>query len=460
MSPASSEEVDVHHEPALPPSDAAHSPAHAPRTREIEAEASEVSDSRGRPTARVTLRLGASVGSGDVPAGASTGADEAQTVPASQALRNIRDVIIPLVRGANVDLREHSALVDLERTLIERAGDNYVTLGANAVVPVSRALWQLAAALRGMSLAAYIRRCEPQLASNRRVQFYMNIFNGGLHALQSGEVLGKDRIDFQEIMVVPVGATNYRDALMMGDRMDAVLKDLLTARFGAGAVSRADEAGFSVKGLGDSSAAIAMVSEAIERAGYLPGEEVKVALDVAASSLFDKATGTYRFQGKTLNSDDMIATLIALADRYKGRLLSIEDGLAEDDWEGWGKLSLAMAQRGVMTIGDDLFVTQIRRLRRGVNNKSAHAVLVKVNQNGSVLGTLEAMRYARDNGMETVVSHRSGETLDVSIADLAMATGALGLKSGDPQPEVDFPDRSTWVRRSKYLRMVRLEEGR
>lgn len=429
------------------------------RTAQLEGEVEQISDSRGRPTVRVTLRLGGAQGMGDVPAGASTGEDEAKTVDTAEAIKNIKRELIPLLRRADVDLRRHDAMRALEQELIEAAGPHYGDLGANAVVPLSRALWQLAADLRDMRLAQYIREFEPSLASKERVHFYMNIFNGGLHALREGETLGQDRFDIQEIMVVPVGVTNYREALMMGERIDATLKDMLTERYGEAHISRADEAGFSVKGLGDSTTAISHVFEAVERSGYIPGEEVKVALDVAASSFFDKAKGVYTFGGEELDTDKMIAYLVSLVERYPGKILSIEDGLDENDWDGWTKLSEAMKSHDVLTIGDDLFVTQMKRLRRGVNNHSAHAILIKVNQNGSVGGTLDVMKFARDNGMRCVVSHRSGETLDDSIADIALATGALGLKTGDPQPVTDFPDPATWVRRKKYLRMIALEES-
>jgi enolase len=153
----------------------------------------------------------------------------------------------------------------------------------------------------------------------------------------------------------------------------------------------------------------------------------------------------------------MIDYLAGLVDQYPGKILSIEDGLDENDWTAWPKHSAQMKERGVVTIGDDLFVTQMPRLNQGIESGAAHAILIKVNQNGTVHGTLEVMKHARSHGMRCVVSHRSGETLDDSIADIAVGTGALGLKTGDPQPEVDFPDRSTWVRRSKYLRMVAIE---
>ncbi|HET6343904.1 MAG TPA: phosphopyruvate hydratase [Myxococcota bacterium] len=431
-------------------------------TKDLQLHARQTSDSRGRPTVEVEARLGGATAVGDVPAGASKGEDEAQTVDVQTALDNVHNVILPLAQKANLDLRDHANLAKLEEEIIARAGDNFKDLGANATLPVSRALWRLAAALHNQPLHAYLRKAEPTLASNNRVHFLMNIFNGGLHALKKkdGEVLGKDRIDIQEIMVVPTSAKTYREAVQVGERIDAALKDILTTKFGAAAVTRADEAGFSVKGLGDSTEAIAHVFDAIKRAGYTPGTDVKLALDVAASSFYDAETQRYQFQGKAITSDAMIDYLVAFADRYKGNVLSIEDGLAENDWEAWKKLSAKLKERGVVTVGDDLFVTQFPRLKKGIAEKSAHAILIKVNQNGTVHGTLQVMKLAEQNGMECIISHRSGETLDDSIADIAYATGALGLKTGDPQPEVDFPDKKTWVRRSKYLRMIAIEEGK
>lgn len=426
-------------------------------SKNLDLVASEARDSRGRPTVEVVLRLGDVETHGDVPAGASKGEDEARTVDVPTAIRNIHETLLPLLREADVDLRQHSELLRLERRMIEHSGDNFDKLGANATLPVSRALWRAAAKLHGCELHQYIRTHEPEVASDGRVLFYMNIFNGGLHALKDGEELGRERIDIQEIMVVPTAAQTYSDALQAGDKIDAALKKILTDKFGAKALSRGDEAGFTVKGLGDSSEAFAYVFAAVEAAGYTPGKEVKLALDVAASSFFDPSTGNYKLQGKPISTDEMIQYLVGLVDQYPDKVLSVEDGLAENDWEGWTKLSSALHERGVVTIGDDLFVTQMPRLEKGIAIKAAHAILIKVNQNGTVHGTLEVMKRARKADMRSVVSHRSGETLDDSIADLAYATGAMGLKTGDPQPEVDFPAQDTWVRRRKYLRMVEID---
>ncbi|MEO1481390.1 MAG: phosphopyruvate hydratase [Myxococcota bacterium] len=416
-------------------------------------------DSRGRDTVEVTLTVGSIETIGDVPAGASKGEDEAKTVPVPTALANIHDVIQPMLRDMALDLTDHGNVRALENAMIEKAGENFASLGANACLPVSRALWRAAAAAHGKPLHQYIFENESDAVSDGQVYFYMNIFNGGLHALKEdqGEVLGKDRIDVQEVMVAPVSAKSYAEALEMGEKIDQALKKILIENYGEETLTRADEAGFSVKGLGDSSEAFARVFEAVQAAGYIPGEDVKLCLDVAAQS-FAEGDG-YRFRGEFLTSDQMVQFLVDFVDEYEGKVLSIEDGLGENDWEGWRKLTAALEAKGVLTIGDDLFVTQMPRLSRGIDSRSATAILIKVNQNGTVGGTLDVMKTARKAGMKCVVSHRSGETLDDSIADLAYGTRAFGLKTGDPQPEIDFPDRTTWVRRSKYLRMVEIEKA-
>lgn len=420
-------------------------------------------DSRGRPTVRVVASGGAAEGAGDVPAGASKGEDEARTVAIEVALATISDVLQPLLRQARSPLATPHGIMALDRAMIAAAGPNCATLGANSILPVSRALWQLGAKLAGVSLHAFLREAQkhPPTLKKGGVAFFMNIFNGGLHALrpQHGEVLGRDRIAIQEIMVVPVGAQTYAQALEMGDAIDAALKARLIGHYGAARVTRADEAGFSVKGLGDDGVAIDHVMQAIIDAGLRPGDDVKLALDVAASSFFNRATQTYAFNGKACTSADMVAWHTALVAKYPGRILSIEDGLDENDWAGWRAHTAALKSHGVYTIGDDLFVTQLPRLTKGIAEQSASAILIKVNQNGSVTTTLDVIALAHSAGMRCVVSHRSGETLDDSIADLAVAIGALGLKAGDPQPECDFGDASCWVRRRKYLRMVEIEQG-
>lgn len=424
--------------------------------------ARQIPDSRGRPTVRVEARLGAHLGVGEVPAGASKGADEARTVPVEEAIGHIHQLLEPLVGGLVGDLTQPGALVDLDRAMARVAGPDFARLGANACLPVSRALWQLAAAMRREPLWATLRAAAPwarPAADAPRVHFYMNIFNGGLHALkaEAGESLGRDRIEYQEIMVVPTRASTYVAAMQMGEAIDQALKALLVERFGAAKVSRADEAGFSVAGLGDNQRAIALVIEAVGRAGFAAGRDVKLALDVAAGSFYDPSQKVYRVGGRKLTGAAMADEIVALVDRHPGLFVSVEDGLEENDWPGWARMSAALKARGVLSVGDDLFVTQLPRLTRGIATLAAGAVLIKVNQNGTVGGTLEVMRAAAQAGMRTIISHRSGETLDDSIADLAHATYAFGLKTGDPQPVADFPDPATWVRRAKYLRMVAIE---
>ncbi len=429
--------------------------------RNLVLEARKIKDSRGKPTVQVSLKAHCVEATGDVPAGTSTGGHEAFTVPVPKAIENIHEVILPLLKGSGLDLRKHGDLIKAEKLLIAEESirrDRGEILGANATVPVSWAMWRAAAALSRQELWAYIRTNEPEVAGQGRVFFFMNIFNGGLHALkkENNEHLGKDRIDIQEIMIVPVGAKTYKEALDWGDLIDQTLKKILTGKFGASAVTRATEAGFSVKGLGDSGRALKLVYEAIKKSGFKPGKDVKIALDVAASSFFT-SRGTYKVQDKDLSSKQMRAYLASLVDQYPCVMLSVEDGLAEDDWRGWPKHSAEMDDRDVVTIGDDSFVTQMSRLETGIAVKAAHAILIKVNQNGTLHGTIEVIKHAKKHGMQWVVSHRSGETLDDGIADLAYATGAMGLKTGDPQPEADFPDKATWIRRVKYLRMVEIE---
>jgi enolase len=430
-------------------------------TGNLQLTAREAHDSRGKPTVEVELTLGSLKTTGDVPAGASKGEDEAQTTPVPEAVRAVHEVILPMLREANLDLSKHENLVKLEQLMIKRGGNNYRDLAANAVVPTSRALWRAAAKLNNLELWQYIQKFEKVQPSGKMVHFYMNIFNGGLHALKKadGEKLGKDRIDIQEIMVVPTRFDSYQKAMEMGEGIDKALKAILIKKFGEKAVTRGDEAGFTVKGLGDSTEAIGYVFQAVSDAGFKPGDDVKLALDVASSSFYDTQAKVYNFQGKQLSSSEMVKYYVGLAEKYAGKLVSIEDGLAENDWDGWTELTREMKKRGVETIGDDLFVTQHTRLEKGIKLKAASAILIKVNQNGSMYGTIDVMKHAREANMHCVVSHRSGETLDDSIADLAYATGAFGLKTGDPQPEVDFKDQKTWVRRAKYLRMVAIEKS-
>ena len=258
---------------------------------------------------------------------------------------------------------------------------------------------------------------------------------------------------------MPQAAPSYRAALAMAERVDGALGELLVQRFGADRVGRADEAGLTVKGLGDNAAALDLLVEAIHLAGFTPGTDIKITLDPASSHLYDHASKSYRVGGRLLSPDEFGSYLLGLLDRHPGVFQSVEDPLEENDWAGLATLAAQIKQRGVVVVGDDFFVTQRGRLERGIAEGSANGLLVKPNQNGSLHGTLEVLKLARRNGIELVISHRSGETMDTTIADLAVAVGAFGIKTGAPQPEATFPDPRTWVRRRKYLRLIEIEES-
>ena len=412
-------------------------------------------DSRGRPTVQVTARLGPHTAMGDVPAGASKGHDEAQTVSVAAAMATIAKAVAPVLTRVEGDVCSVITLLAADVAMAAHAGPNFAEWGANATVPVSRALWRLAAEIRQQPLWQVYREALGMPNAPAVPRCFFNLFNGGLHARKEGETLGKDRLDVQEIMVVPVRASSVDEALAVGDAIDQALERQLAARFDAARIGRADEAGFTVAGLGDADAALDLVAAAIADAGYRLGTDVKLALDVAAGSLQEGSA--YRLAGQLRSSLEVVDYLEALCARRPGAFCSIEDGLGEDDWAGWRALTARLGARGVKTVGDDLFVTQLGRLERGIAACAADAVLIKVNQNGTIGGTLAVIRRAAAAKMACIVSHRSGETLDDSIADLALAAGAWGLKAGDPQPPEAFPDPAKWVRRRKYLRLLEAE---
>lgn len=427
--------------------------------RRIDLTPCAITDSRGDPTVEVELRNGSIRVVASVPAGKTKGGDEARTVTVEQALANVRDIIQPLLWGLAPDLRSHASLIAVEKALIEKAGPNCTELGANALLPVSIALWRCAAMMHGLPLYQYIRNFEPELANTNRVKLFSNVLNGGYHALRKGEVLGRDRFEFQEMQIVPQTATSYREALSMCEQVDLTLTKRIGERFGADRSGRADEAGLTVKGLGDNAAALELLMESIRQAGFEPGREMKVTLDPASSHLHDPKTGTYGVSGRRLTREEYGSYLLSLLDTYPGAFESVEDPLEENDWEGLKALAVEIKKRGVLVVGDDFYVTQESRLRRGIADGSANGLLVKPNQNGSLHGTLEAMKLARKNNIRLVISHRSGETLDETIADVALAVGAHGIKTGAPQPERIFPDPGTWYRRRKYLRLIEIEES-
>jgi enolase len=401
--------------------------------------AREILDSRGNPTVEcdVTLASGAT-GRAAVPSGASTGEHEAIELRDGEAARyggkgvrkavqNVEETIAPALTGMVA-----ADQIEIDHTLIELDGTpNKAKLGANAILAVSMAVARAAAADSGLPLYRYL---GGPLARTMPVPM-MNIVNGGAHATNT--------VDFQEFMVVPVGADSFSDAVRMGAEVFHALKKVLVKRKLATGVG--DEGGFAPD-LRDDEDAIKVIIEAIEAAGYAPGKEVALALDVAASELFKDGAYTFKkSSGRKLDADGMIELYARWLDEYP--IVSIEDGLAEDDWDGWAKLTTALGDR-VQLVGDDLFVTNTERLARGIENGVANAILIKVNQIGTLTETLEAIDMARAAGYLSVISHRSGETEDTFIADLAVGTGAGQIKTGSA---------SRTDRVAKYNQLLRIE---
>ena len=402
--------------------------------------AREIIDSRGNPTIEADVRLaGGALGSAAVPSGASTGAREAVELrdgdPArfggkgvERAVANVEREIAPALEGedAGEQARIDALLRELDGT------PNKSRLGANAILAVSLAAARAAAAARGQWLHEHLAALAGHPPPRMPVPM-MNVVNGGAHA--------DNNVDVQEFMVVPCGVASFRDAVRCGAEVFHALKALLLERGLATAVG--DEGGVAPD-LDSNREAIELILEAIGRAGYRAGEEVFIAID-AASSEFHRS-GRYHFEGKALDAPGFASVLAAWADDFP--VVSIEDGMAEDDWEGWGELTVRLGNR-VQLVGDDLFVTHPETLRRGVREGVANAVLVKVNQIGTLSETFETLEIAREAGYAAVISHRSGETEDTFIADLAVATGAGQIKTGSMC-------RSDRV--AKYNRLLRIEE--
>jgi enolase len=399
-----------------------------------EVTARQILDSRGNPTVEVDVRLDSgALGRAAVPSGASTGVHEALELRdggeayggkgVTRAVANVRGEIAQAVRGLDPADQE-----SLDRRLIDLDGTpNKGRLGANAILGVSLAAAKAAAADAGVSLFRYL---GGDAARTLPVPM-LNVINGGAHAQNS--------IDLQEFMVVPVGAESFAEALRLGAEVYHSLRAVLHERgFGTGV---GDEGGFAPD-LESSEAAIEAILEAAERAGHR--ERIAIALDPAASEVFEG--GVYRFEGREKPSVEMPGFWAELIERYP--IVSIEDGLAEDDWETWAQLTRELGER-VQLIGDDLFVTNPVRLQRGLEAGVANSILVKVNQIGTLTETLEAIRMAQAAGYTAVISHRSGETEDTTIADLAVATNAGQIKTGAPA-------RSDRV--AKYNQLLRIEE--
>ncbi len=406
----------------------------------VDVNAREILDSRGNPTVEVEVFLDdGTMGRAAVPSGASTGVHEAVELRdgdqsrylgkgVQTAVANVNTVIADAVIGLNPFDQ-----AGLDQMLIELDGtENKGNLGANAILGTSLAVAKAAAESLGMPLYRYIGGTN---AKELPVPM-MNILNGGQHA--------DNNVDIQEFMVMPVGACCWAEALRMCAEIFHNLKKVLKAKGYACGVG--DEGGFAPN-LGSNEEALACIVEAIEKAGYKPGEEVKIALDVAASELY-REDGTYFLEGEgvTMTADELIDFYSKMVEKYP--IISIEDGLAEDDWAAWSKMVEKLGDK-IQLVGDDLFVTNTKRLARGIEEKAANAILIKVNQIGTLTETLDAIEMARRAGFTAVVSHRSGETEDTTIADIAVATNSGQIKTGAP---------SRTDRVAKYNQLLRIEE--
>ena len=401
--------------------------------------AREILDSRGNPTIEVEVLLSDdSFGRAAVPSGASTGAFEAhesrdgdKSRYLGKGVQKAVEAVVETIDEALVDFdAQDQRLVDAALIALDGT-DNKKKLGANAILGVSLANARAAADSAGLPLYRYLG------GSNAYVLPVplMNIINGGAHA-DTG-------VDIQEFMIVPHGAETYSEALRWGVEVYHALKKLLSDKDLATGLG--DEGGFAPD-LPSNEAALTLISEAIGIAGYKLGTEIALALDVAATEFYDEATHKYTFEGVERSSDEMIAYYADLAARFP--LVSIEDPLAEDDWAGWTKMTAQLGEK-VQLIGDDLYVTNPARLQRGIDEKAGNAILVKVNQIGTLTETMDAVSLAQREGMKAIISHRSGETEDTFIADLAVATNAGQIKTGAPA-------RSERV--AKYNQLLRIEE--
>ncbi|MBC3541951.1 phosphopyruvate hydratase [Rufibacter sediminis] len=404
--------------------------------------ARQIFDSRGNPTVEVdVITQNGIVGRAAVPSGASTGKHEAVELRDDdksmymgkgvlQAVQNVNTIIADELVGFNVF--EQSLL---DKIMIEIDGtDNKAKLGANAILGVSLAVAKAAAKEAGQSLYRYVGGVN----ANTLPVPMMNILNGGSHADNS--------IDFQEFMVMPVGASSFSEALRWGTEVFHHLKNVLKKK--GMSTNVGDEGGFAPN-IGSNQEAIEVVLQAIEAAGYRPGEDFMIAMDAAASEFYDASTGHYHFKkstGDKLTSSEMVSFWTEWANKYP--IISIEDGMDEDDWTGWKSLTDSIGSK-TQLVGDDLFVTNVKRLQQGIDQQTANAILIKVNQIGTLTETIDAINLGRRNGYKSIMSHRSGETEDNTIADLAVALNTGQIKTGSA---------SRSDRMAKYNQLLRIEE--
>jgi enolase len=398
----------------------------------------EILDSRGNPTVEVEVGLlDGSLGRAAVPSGASTGEAEAVELRdggdrylgkgVRQAVSNVHDVIAPALLG-----RDAAEQRTIDALLLELDGtDNKANLGANAILGVSLAVAKAAAQACGLPLYRYLGGPHAHLLPVPM----MNVINGGSHAVSS--------VDFQEFMIAPVGAPTFAEALRVGTEVYHRLKKVMVDR--GLSTGLGDEGGFAPD-LPSNEAALDLLVEAIEAAGYTPGDDVALAMDPATSELFRDGSYHLEGEGRTLSSEEMVELWADLVERYP--IVSIEDGLDEGDWDGWKLLTERLGDR-VQLVGDDLLVTNPTFVQRGIEERAANSVLVKVNQIGTLSETFEAVQLAHRAGWTTMISHRSGETEDATIADIAVAVNAGQIKTGAPA-------RSDRV--AKYNQLLRIEE--
>ncbi|NLI61025.1 MAG: phosphopyruvate hydratase [Clostridiales bacterium] len=407
----------------------------------IDVLAREIVDSRGNPTVEVEVYLeNGGFGRAAVPSGASTGAFEAVELRdgdkdkylgkgVQKAVDNVNEIIAPEIIGM-VALDQ----VGIDQLMIDLDGTpNKGKLGANAILGVSLAVARAAADGLGIPLYQYIGGVNAKVLPVPM----MNIVNGGEHA--------DNTVDIQEFMIMPVGAKSFKEALRMCAEVFHNLKDVLSAKDYSTAVG--DEGGFAPD-LKTNEEAIEVIIEAVEKAGYKPGDDIRIAIDAAATELYNEEDGKYHFPGEGVvrSVEELVDYYARLADKYP--IISLEDGIAEEDWEGWKLLTEKLGDK-IQLVGDDLFVTNTERLSKGIDLEVANSILVKVNQIGTLTETLESIEMANRAGYTAVVSHRSGETEDTTIADLVVAVNAGQIKTG-------APSRSDRV--AKYNQLLRIEE--
>ncbi|MBX2925601.1 MAG: phosphopyruvate hydratase [Chitinophagaceae bacterium] len=405
--------------------------------------ARQILDSRGNPTVEVdVVTENGLVGRAAVPSGASTGKHEAvelrdgdksvyQGKGVLKAVSNVNDIIADQLIGIDVTKQAYidSLLIKIDGT------ENKAKLGANATLAVSMAVAKAAAQESNLPLYRYLGGVNATVLPMP----LMNILNGGVHA--------DNKIDFQEFMIVPVGAPSFSEGLRWGVEVFHNLKSVLKKK--GYSTNVGDEGGFAPD-IQSNEEAIETVLQAIDAAGYKAGEQIAIAMDAASTEMFDEAKGSYKFyksSGKVISSDEMVAYWTEWVNKYP--IVSIEDGMAEDDWAGWKKLTDAIGSK-CQLVGDDLFVTNVKRLQEGIDKGIANSILIKVNQIGTITETINAVQLAQNSGYTTIMSHRSGETEDTTIADLAVALNCGQIKTGSA---------SRTDRLAKYNQLIRIEEA-